>query len=228
MPRPSMMPPAAITGMSRASTQAGTRAMVPIWLLLPRSRKLPRCPPPSMPEAQTASAPTSAQARASATVVAVPMTKLPASDFTRATCAAVSSPKVKLATAGRSAIRASNWAPKSSHQRVGGSGAARPRSAYSGARRSMAARTVAASGEGVCSTNRFMPKGRPVAARTAAAASCMACGERMPQPSMPSPPASDTAAASCGVSEPVMGPWMMGRAMDRRSSRALAAGMTGS
>ena len=46
-------------------------------------------------------------------------------------------------------------------------------SAYSGARRSIAACTVASSGSGVACTNRFMPKGRSVCWRTAAAASAM-------------------------------------------------------
>ncbi|MNT68581.1 hypothetical protein D3C72_2068260 [compost metagenome] len=77
MPRPSMMPPAAITATPRGcntSTQRGTRAMVPIIEEAKSPRKVPRCPPDSMPEAQTPSAPTSAQATASATVVAVPIT----------------------------------------------------------------------------------------------------------------------------------------------------------
>ena len=214
MPRPSMMPPAAITGMSTASTHCGTSARVPTWLAVKSPRNVPRWPPASVPLAHTASAPTRAQARASATVVAVPTTRQPAA-CRRATWAASKMPKVKLATAGRRATSTSNWAAKSSHHCVGRWGC-RPSSAYSGARRSIAACTVASSGLGVACTNRFMPKGRSVCWRTAAAASAMAAGERMPQPSMPSPPAADTAAARAGVSEPVMGPWMMGNAMPRR------------
>ena len=42
-----------------------------------------------------------------------------------------------------------------------------------------------------------------------------AAGESIPAPSIPKPPAPDTAAASAGVSEPVIGPWTMGRRSDR-------------
>ena len=88
MPRPSMMPPAAITGMDKACTHCATSGSVPTMLAAKSAndgaapvapgwvgvRNVPRCPPASMPDAQTASAPTAAQACASASVVAVPIT----------------------------------------------------------------------------------------------------------------------------------------------------------
>ena len=167
----------------------------------------------------TASAPTACQARASATVVAVPHTWQPAA-CRRCTCAAVKMPKVKLATAGRSATKVSSWVAKSSHHCAGTAGSA-PKWAYSGRRRSRACATSAGVGLGVACTNRFMAKGWSVCARTAAAASTMATGERMPQPSDPSPPPADTAAASAGLSDPVIGPCTMGRDRFRRSIKAL-------
>ena len=70
-PRPSAIPPAAITGRSpTASTTCGTRARVPIGPSSPSTRKLLRWPPASAPWAITASAPSSRRRIASATVVA--------------------------------------------------------------------------------------------------------------------------------------------------------------
>ena len=69
MPRPSAIPPAAITGTSTASTTCGTSGMVvssPMW------------PPPSMPSAITASAPARAMRLASATDATTGITLMPA------------------------------------------------------------------------------------------------------------------------------------------------------
>ena len=69
MPRPSAIPPAAMTGMLSASTTCGTSGMVvssPMW------------PPPSMPSAMTASAPARSMRFASATDATTGMTLMPA------------------------------------------------------------------------------------------------------------------------------------------------------
>ncbi|MNV62060.1 hypothetical protein D3C71_1545890 [compost metagenome] len=46
-PRWSAMPPAAITGTLTASATCGTRAKVPIWLVISSLRNMPRWPPAS-------------------------------------------------------------------------------------------------------------------------------------------------------------------------------------
>ncbi len=83
MPRPSMMPPDAITGTCppTASTTCGTSAMVPTSGLL-RTGSVPvkaeRWPPASVPCAITAVAPAATARRASATFVTIASTGTPA------------------------------------------------------------------------------------------------------------------------------------------------------
>ena len=70
MPRPSAMPPAAITGMDTASHTAGTSVIVvssPMW------------PPASVPSATTASAPRRSMRAASALEATTGTTLMPAS-----------------------------------------------------------------------------------------------------------------------------------------------------
>ena len=77
-PRPSPIPPAAITGRSTASAIAGTSASVPT---LARGAscglKAPRCPPASAPWAMIASAPAACACKASSSVVAVANQAMP-------------------------------------------------------------------------------------------------------------------------------------------------------
>ena len=70
MPRPSAMPPAAMTGICTASHTAGTSAMVV---------SSPICPPASQPSATTASAPQRSMRRASAAEATTGITLTPAS-----------------------------------------------------------------------------------------------------------------------------------------------------
>ena len=95
MPRPSMMPPDAITGTVTASATCGTSAMVPTRIAAGSPMKLPRCPPASLPWAITASTPARSSATASATVVAVPSTRMPRA-LAAATLSAGGRPKVTL------------------------------------------------------------------------------------------------------------------------------------
>ena len=70
MPRPSAIPPAAITGIETASTTCGTSVIVVAS---------PMCPPDSMPSATTASAPLFSIRRACATEATTGITLMPAS-----------------------------------------------------------------------------------------------------------------------------------------------------
>ena len=99
MPRPSPMPPAAITGTFTASTTCGTSAIVPAWRAMSSFRNMPRWPPASLPWAMTASQPCPSSQRASSADVAELMTSIPAS-FTRLSSAASGMPKWKLTTLG--------------------------------------------------------------------------------------------------------------------------------
>src|SRR6266851_1979485 len=100
-PRPSMMPPAAITGTRTASIICGTSAITPMSAGFASRSNVPWCPPASAPCAQMASTPASSSARASATVDAVPTVTmfafLHASSIPRG-----GMPKVKLKTGTRS------------------------------------------------------------------------------------------------------------------------------
>src|SRR5262249_786856 len=49
MPRASAIPPAAMTGTFTASTICGMSAKVPGWVEISSLRKMPRCPPASLP-----------------------------------------------------------------------------------------------------------------------------------------------------------------------------------
>src|SRR5664280_1842651 len=70
MPRPSAMPPAAITGTFTASTTCGTSTKVPGCCAISSVRNMPRWPPASAPWAMMASAPFSSSQIASLTMVA--------------------------------------------------------------------------------------------------------------------------------------------------------------
>jgi hypothetical protein len=78
-PRPSASPPAAMTGMRRASTTSGTSATVPTVPISPETglTKCERCPPASAPCATTASKPVASTSRASSTVVTMAITFVP-------------------------------------------------------------------------------------------------------------------------------------------------------
>ena len=78
MPRPSAMPPAAITGTVTLSATCGTSASVPVRQCSGSARKDTRCPPASKPVATIMSTPASASSLASAGVVAVPTVAMPA------------------------------------------------------------------------------------------------------------------------------------------------------
>jgi len=91
MPRPSPMPPDAITGTLTASAICGTSANVPICMARSFVRNMPRWPPASTPCAITASQPRSSRKRASATVVADAMIWQPAA-LMRLTSAASGKP----------------------------------------------------------------------------------------------------------------------------------------
>ena len=100
MPRPSAMPPAAITGARTASTTWGTRAKVPGWAATSSVRNMPRWPPASAPWAMIASQPCSSSQTASATVVAEETIFAPVAR-TRSRSAGSGRPKWKLTTSGR-------------------------------------------------------------------------------------------------------------------------------
>ena len=100
MPRPSAMPPAAITGTPTASATCGTSAKVPTCASTRSSRNMPRWPPASAPWAMIASQPCPSSQTASSTVVAEAMTFAPVAR-TRARSPGSGSPKWKLTTSGR-------------------------------------------------------------------------------------------------------------------------------
>ena len=79
IPRPSIIPPDAITGTETASAICGTSAIVPTRLSSSAAMKVPRWAPASLPCATIASAPACSSARASDTVVAVPISLIPRS-----------------------------------------------------------------------------------------------------------------------------------------------------
>ena len=115
MPRPSAIPPVAMTGTRTASNTCGTNAIVPMPSSSKDMPKVPRCPPASQPWAMTASTPAVSSALASATFVAEQRMRQPMS-LRAATMAASGKPKWKLTTAGliwsRAAKRASSKVPK--------------------------------------------------------------------------------------------------------------------
>ena len=86
IPRPSMMPPDATTGMPgpTASAICGTSDIVPPPRAAPPP-KVPRWPPASLPCAITASAPASTARRASSTVVTIGSSRAPAARVASAT-----------------------------------------------------------------------------------------------------------------------------------------------
>jgi hypothetical protein len=96
------MPPAAITGTRTASTTCGTRLIVPtLPSSAPVSSQLERCPPASEPCATIASTPAASSTRASATVVAIAITWMPAA-WQRAVRSRPGSPSPTLNTGTRS------------------------------------------------------------------------------------------------------------------------------
>eukprot|EP01022_Parablepharisma_sp_SALTPOND_P016447 TRINITY_DN2409_c0_g6_i1.p1 TRINITY_DN2409_c0_g6~~TRINITY_DN2409_c0_g6_i1.p1 ORF type:complete len:1114 (+),score=348.13 TRINITY_DN2409_c0_g6_i1:941-4282(+) len=211
MARPSIRPPAAITGTLTAWATCGNSAMRPMQDCSKSPRKVARCPPASAPRAQMKSAPASSQARASATVVAVPMTWI---SFLRncRTTSASSSPKVKLATGGAASSRAATWSRQFSEKRCGVCAGGRPSASRSGCSKACAC----SSAGGVCSAgsrNRFMLKGWSVSVRRCAAVSRMADGASSAAAQEPRPPALLTAAASAGGEAPFIGPCTMGCAI---------------
>src|SRR5476649_2379712 len=207
---PSMMPPAAITGISTAATTCGSNSNVVSVASVCGTRKVPRWPPDSTPEAITASAPMAAQACASATVVMVPMTKISASRK-RATCEALKISKVKLATLGRSSSNISNWTLKSSHHLAGIGNSAQPSDDQIGRNNSAAYASSAWSTLGGFCTKKFRQNGLSVSALICSTCSRIFSGDNREQASEPSAPAFDTAAICAGVLlPPAVGPWMMG------------------
>src|ERR1700692_1167693 len=92
IPRPSAMPPAAMTGTFTASTICGTSAKVPGCSAILSVRNMPRWPPASAPCAMMTSAPFSSSQIASLTMVADDITMQPAA-LTRRTIAGSGRPK---------------------------------------------------------------------------------------------------------------------------------------
>ena len=78
-PRPSAMPPAAMTGTETASTICGMRAMLPMAPVSGDAglAKVARCPPASLPWATTASQPRATTVRASSAVAIIAITAMP-------------------------------------------------------------------------------------------------------------------------------------------------------
>ena len=83
IPRPSAMPPAAITGAFTVSTTCGIKRQRTGEAILRLLRNDTRCPPASKPVATIASTPASSSSLASAGVVAAPTVTMPAGDSAR-------------------------------------------------------------------------------------------------------------------------------------------------
>ena len=132
MPRPSAIPPAAMTGARTASATCGTSATVPIKDASADRRKEGRWPPASAPVATMASTPAASSARASSTVVAVPMVRMPC-DRQRSRIAGGGTPKMKLTIGGRASISAAACSSNTGSAAGGNGGGALPSAANSGA-----------------------------------------------------------------------------------------------
>ena len=121
MPRPSAMPPAAITGTFTASTTCGTSDMTPgCDAILPVMNML-RCPPASAPCAMMASAPFCSSQTASFTRVAQPITTHPVA-LTRSSSDLSGRPKWKLTTSGFNSSTSSHIASSKGARAAAGTG----------------------------------------------------------------------------------------------------------
>src|SRR5882762_5477873 len=219
-PRPSMTPPAAITGTRTASATCGTSARVPISAGSASRSKVPRWPPASAPWAQMKSTPACSSARASATVVAVPMVRIP--DFRQASSISRGGmPKVKLKTGTRSSS-STGKASRRPTEVAGGPGGGNPSSVRYFAVASCAACKARSSAATPSSANKFTANGRDVAARMARISSRSFAGATYAPPCEPSPPASLTAAQRAGVDgPPAIGASTSGCWMPIRSVKAV-------
>ena len=153
--------------------------------------------------------PTDSQARASATVVAVPITKIPRA-WNAATCSLLKIPKVKLTIAGRASITASICPALSGQYFSSGVPGGKPSSSRIGASNSSARATCCGSAFGWPSTNRFMLNGLLVRLRTVATSLRIASDESAAAASGPRPPDSEIATVRSAVDAPAIGAPRMG------------------
>ena len=222
MPRPSMMPPAAITGSEMASATCGTRAKVVIAPFIGSARKMPLWPPASWPCAITASTPRRSSQAASAGEVAEPSTMQPAC-LTAWTTSGAGRPKWKETTRGRASSTTASCASLKLGQVAAAAGRApSPASSHRPCSRARMAGPASPSAGGSTWAKKLRWKGRLVAARIAAMSARSLSGARVVTPWPPSPPAFDTAAASAGVVAPAIGASRIGCSMPKSCCRRVS------